>query len=342
MHHKAQPQKRVFSGIQPTGEIHIGNYLGALKNWVALQNDYQSVYCIVDLHAMTVPNVKELGSAILFTAAVCCAIGIDPRKTILFVQSDVPAHADLAWLLICHTYFGELRRMTQFKEKSGSSQENAGTGLFVYPALMAADILLYDTQIVPVGEDQKQHLELTRSLARRFNNAYGDMFIEPEPFIGKQAARVMALDDPLKKMSKSASSKQSYISLMDSDDQIAQKIKRAVTDSGADIVYDPHKKPAISNLLVIYSEFSGRSLRDLETTYAGKGYGVFKKELADVVVAAIAPIRGRIKELVDQREFLRTTLQEGSRRAADIANRKITFIKEQLHMGVHAVSEART
>lgn len=326
--------KRVFSGIQPTGEVHLGNYLGALKNWVKLQNEYDCVYCIVDMHAMTIPDPRSLGNAIQFTAAVCLALGIDPVKSILFVQSDVPAHAELAWILTCQTYFGELRRMTQFKEKSGKSQENSGAGLFVYPALMAADILLYDTHTVPVGEDQKQHLELTRTIARRFNNAYGSMFVVPDPYIGRQGARIMALDDPKKKMSKSSSSKQSYISLMDSDDQISQKIKRAVTDSGKDINYDPNKKPAISNLLDIYSEISGQSVKDIEKKFLGRGYGDFKKELAEVVVEGIRPIREKINDiLINQKDFLVKTLQDGANKAADISSKKIAMVRKILNMG---------
>lgn len=327
-------KKRVFSGIQPTGEVHLGNYLGALKNWVRLQDEYDPLYCIVDMHAMTVPNPQELKEAIHFTAAVCLAVGIDTSKSILFVQSDVPAHAELAWILICHTYFGELRRMTQFKEKTEKTKEQSGAGLFVYPALMAADILLYDTHVVPVGEDQKQHLELTRDIARRFNNAYGGGFVIPEPFIGKQAARIMALDDPARKMSKSSVSKQSYISLMDSDDQIVQKIKRAVTDSGKDIVYDHKKKPAISNLLDIYSEITGQKSADIEKKYHGKGYGDFKRDLADIVVQAVKPIREKITRiLTDQKDYLNKTLQEGARKAADLSSAKISNIKKILHMG---------
>lgn len=326
--------KRVFSGIQPTGEVHLGNYLGALKNWVKLQDEYDCIYCIVDMHAMTIPDPRELGNAIQFTAAVCLAMGINPNKSILFVQSDVPAHAELAWILTCHTYFGELRRMTQFKEKSGSSQEKSGAGLFVYPALMAADILLYDTHVVPVGEDQKQHLELSRTIARRLNNAYGNMFIVPESFIGKQAARIMALDNPQKKMSKSSASNQSYISLMDSDDQISNKIKRAVTDSGKYIVYDPDKKPAISNLLAIYSEISNEPLKNIEKQYHEKGYGEFKKDLAEIVVEAVKPIREKIVDILDnQRPYLIQTLKEGAQKAAEISSNKIAQARKILNMG---------
>lgn len=327
--------KRVFSGIQPTGEVHLGNYLGALKNWVKLQDEYTCIYCIVDMHAMTMPNPVELRTGIPFAAAVCIAIGIDPQKSILFVQSDVPAHAELAWLLTCHTYFGELRRMTQFKEKTGTHQEKSGAGLFVYPALMAADILLYDTHVVPVGEDQKQHLELTRTIARRFNNAYGEEFVVPEPYIGKQNARIMALDNPKKKMSKSTTSKQSYISLMDSDDEISNKIKRAVTDSGKDIVYNPDIKPAVSNLLAIYTELSGKPMHDIEKMYCGKGYGEFKKDLAEVVIAHIKPIREKVNDILNnQKDFLSRTLHDGAARAHDISSKKIAHIRNVLNMGL--------
>ncbi|MBD3272376.1 MAG: tryptophan--tRNA ligase [Elusimicrobia bacterium] len=326
--------KRVFSGIQPTGEVHIGNYLGALKNWVRLQDQYQSVYCIVDMHAMTIPDPAELKNSVLFTAAILLAIGIDSTKAMLFVQSDVAAHAELAWILTCHTYYGELRRMTQFKEKTGTSQEQSGAGLFVYPALMAADILLYDTHVVPVGEDQKQHLELTRTLARRFNNAYGKELIVPEAYIGKHGARVMALDNPKKKMSKSASSRHSYISLMDSDDEIARKIKRSVTDSGTDILYDPDTKPAVSNLLVIFSEFSGRPINELEKHYTGKGYRDFKNDLAEAAIDAIGPIRSKVTTLLkDDKRYILDTLTQGAEKASAIASAKINRIKEMLHMG---------
>ena len=265
--------KRVFSGVQPTGNIHIGNYLGALRQFVELQHENQCVYCIVDLHSITVPqNPKELRKHILDVAALYLAVGLDPEKSTVFVQSDVPGHAELSWILTCNSYTGELSRMTQFKDKSRGS-ESAPTGLFTYPVLMAADILLYDTDVVPVGNDQKQHIELCRDIAIRINNKYGKTFVVPEGRFLKEGARIMSLDDPSSKMSKSAENPLSRISLLDDEKTIKKAIMRATTDSEGAIYYDLENKPGISNLLNIYSSFSGMPVEDIVTRYEGRGDG---------------------------------------------------------------------
>ena len=269
--------KRVFSGVQPTGNIHLGNYLGALKQFVELQEDHECIYCIVDMHAITVPQDPEvLKEHILDVAALYLAVGVDPEKSIVFVQSDVPGHAELSWILTCNSYTGELSRMTQFKDKS-KNKESAPAGLFTYPILMAADILLYDTDVVPVGNDQKQHIELCRDLAVRVNGKYPDTFVIPDGRFLKEGARIMALDDPSKKMSKSAENIHSRISLLDDPAKIKKSIMKATTDSEGVIRFDTENKPGISNLLNIYSVLSGTSIADLEKKYEGKGYGDFKK-----------------------------------------------------------------
>ncbi len=306
-------KKRVFSGIQPSGIVHIGNYIGALKNWVTMQETHDCLYCIVDLHAITVPQKPaELHESILRTAAVTLAVGIDPEKSILFVQSDVAEHSELAWILNCFTYYGELSRMTQFKDKSTTRGQGTSVGLFTYPALMTADILLYDTHAVPVGEDQKQHLELAREIARRMNNTFENLFIIPEPFIGKHGARVMGLDDPKAKMSKSASSDMNYVSFTDTPDLIRKKIKRAVTDSGADITFDEEKKPAVSNLLSIYSALTNESVDEISARYNGKGYGAFKTDLAEVVVNALTALEQKMNDFLEDRSRLEMLLENGA------------------------------
>ena len=290
--------KRVFSGVQPTGNIHIGNYLGALRQFVELQHENQCVYCIVDLHSITVPqDPKELRKHILDVAALYLAVGLDPEKSTVFVQSDVPGHAELSWILTCNSYTGELSRMTQFKDKSRGS-ESAPTGLFTYPVLMAADILLYDTDVVPVGNDQKQHIELCRDIAIRINNKYGKTFVVPEGRFLKEGARIMSLDDPSSKMSKSAENPLSRISLLDDEKTIKKAIMRATTDSEGAIYYDLENKPGISNLLNIYSSFSGMPVEDIVNRYEGRGYGDFKKDLVEVTVDALRPIRERFSGAV--------------------------------------------
>jgi len=337
-------KKRVFSGIQPSGIVHIGNYVGALKNWAAMQADYDCLYCIVDLHAITVPqDPEELRKRILMTAATTLASGIDPEKSTLFVQSDVPEHGELSWILNCFIYYGELQQMTQFKDKSIVRGQGTSAGLFTYPALMAADILLYDTNAVPVGDDQRQHLELTRLAARRMNKTFAekpvgtekprDLFVVPDAFIGKFGARVMGLDDPAVKMSKSASSEYNYISLSDTPDTIRRKIKKAVTDSGTTIDYDEEKRPAVSNLVSIFAAFTDMSVPDVVKRFEGKGYGDFKKELAEAVVTGLAPIQMRIHEWLTDRERLEKILAEGAEKARALARPKMIDVRKRLGLG---------
>jgi tryptophanyl-tRNA synthetase len=315
-----QNRRRVFSGIQPSGTPHLGTYLGALKNWVSVQDDHDNFYCIVDLHAITVPqdpkvlryNVREL-------AAVFVAVGLDPGRSVIFRQSRVSAHAELAWLLNCIAKVGELSRMTQFKDKARKGgAEAASVGLYDYPVLMAADILLYNAHLVPVGEDQRQHLELARTLARRFNGLYGETFVVPEPMILDVGARVMGLDDPMKKMSKSSPTPASYIALLDEPDVIRRKIRRARTDSGTEILASPDK-PAITNLLGIYAATTGRPIPEIEAEYEGKGYGDFKKDLAEIVVEGLSPVREKAYALLDDPRGLDEILEAGAERAREVA-----------------------
>jgi len=325
--------KRVFSGIQPTGILTLGNYLGAMKQWVALQETHDCFYCVVNLHAMTVmPDAEELRENTLSVAAMLVAAGLDPDKVTLFVQSDVAEHAELGWLLQCMATFGELSRMTQFKEKSREKEVITG-GLFSYPALMAADILLYNTHLVPVGEDQRQHLELTRDIAQRFNNRYGGLFTLPEPFIPEVGGRIMSLDDPEKKMSKSNPNPNSYIGLLDPPDTIRQKIMRAVTDSGREIYYDPENKGAVSNLLTIYSLCSGKTIEALEKDYAGRGYGEFKKDLAEVVVECLKPIQARYNKLKESGN-INEILKNGAGKARAIAAPMMEKVRELMGLKV--------
>lgn len=325
--------KRVFSGVQPTGNIHIGNYLGALKQFVELQEDHECIYCIVDEHAITVPqDPKELREHILDVAALYMAIGIDPKKSIIFVQSQVPGHAELGWVLCCNSYTGELSRMTQFKAKSGG-KESVGTGLLTYPVLMAADILLYDTDIVPVGNDQKQHIELTRDLAIRINNKYGDTFVVPDGRFMKAGARVMALDDPTSKMSKSAENEHSRISLLDEDSKIKKSIMRATTDSDGELRFDPEEKPGVSNLLSIYSAFSGRSVEDILAGQQWRGYGDLKKELVAVTQEALAPIKKNYEEIRYSDELIRV-LDDGAERANAIAEPVMKRVRDRFGLGI--------
>jgi tryptophanyl-tRNA synthetase len=316
-----QNRQRVLSGIQPSGNLHLGNYLGALKNWVAIQDEYENYFCIVDLHALTVPqDPKVLRLKIREVAAVYLAVGIDPEKSVVFRQSRVSEHTELTWLLNCVARFGELSRMTQFKDKAQKGgADSASVGLYDYPVLMAADILLYNAHLVPVGEDQRQHLELTRTLARRFNNLYGETFVVPEPMILETGARVMALDDPTAKMSKSSPIPGSYIALLDDPDTIRRKIRRAKTDSGTEIIASP-EKPAITNLLDIYAATTGLTLSELEERYEGKGYGDLKKDLAEVLVEALSPIRERALELLDDPRELDELLEAGAERARKVAS----------------------
>lgn len=325
--------KRVFSGVQPTGNLHIGNYLGALRQFVDLQEENHCVYCIVDLHSITVEqDPAVLKEHILDIASLYMAVGVDPKKSIVFVQSTVPAHSELAWVLMCNSYTGELSRMTQFKQKSRDS-ESAPTGLFCYPVLMAADILLYDANIIPVGNDQKQHIELTRDIALRINNKYGETFVVPEGRFLREGARIMALDDPLSKMSKSAPNEASRISLLDEPGKIKKAIMRSTTDSDGEIRFDAEKKPGVSNLLNIYSSFSGKPVPEIEKQYAGQGYGTFKKDLVEIVVDSLAPIQERYREIRHARE-LKDLLREGAEKADAIARKTMDRVKERFGLGI--------
>ncbi len=323
----------VLSGIQPSGNFHLGNYLGAIRNWVNQQDDYTNYFCIVDLHSLSLATTREgMRQNIRNLANVLVASGIDPERSTLFVQSDVAAHSELCWILQSVTQFGELRRMTQFKDKGGGTDESVSAALFNYPVLMAADILLYDAEYVPVGEDQKQHLELTRDVAQRFNARYGDTFVIPKPDIKAEGARIMSLDDPSKKMSKSNPNPNSYIALSDTPDAIRKKIRRAVTDSGSEIVVDA-EKPALTNLISMYATLTGMTPADVQDAFVGKGYGAFKSELAEVVVAAIEPIQIRIAELEAQPEIIDGILQAGAEAAREYANVTLARARDRIGIG---------
>lgn len=325
--------QRVFSGIQPSGNFHLGNYLGAIRNWVRQQDRYSNTFCIVDLHALSLATTREgLRANIRNLANILLASGIDPGKSTLFVQSDVAAHSELCWILQSVTQFGELRRMTQFKDKSGGQDESVSSALFTYPVLQAADILLYDADLVPVGEDQKQHIELTRDIAYRFNQRYGETLVLPQPDIKKDGARIMALDDPSKKMSKSSPNPNSYIALGDTPDIIRRKIKRAVTDSGSEIVVDP-EKPALSNLISIYALLTDQTPEDVQEAFAGKGYGAFKSELGDIVVAAIEPIQQRLAELEASPGLVETVLRDGAVKAQGYAAGTMARVRDRVGLG---------
>lgn len=309
--------KRIFSGAQPTGNVHLGNYLGALRNWVALQHEYESFFCIVNLHAITVPqDPKLLAAKTLDLARIYLAVGIDPQVSTVFIQSDVPEHTELTWVLNCVARMSELERMTQYKDKARRQEENVAVGLFDYPVLMASDILLYQTDLVPVGVDQKQHLEFTRDLAIRFNRDYGETFLVPEPYIPKVGARIMSLSDPLKKMSKSDDDPYGCVMLMDDADTIQRKFKRAITDSGTEIRFD-ESRPAINNLLEIYHLITGKSQPEVEDHFAGKGYAQLKGQLAEVTVEFLRPIQQRVREITDDR--LEEILSAGRDKASQIA-----------------------
>ena len=308
--------------MQPTSDsLHLGNYLGALTQWVALQESYDALYCVVDLHALTVsPDPAVLRDRTRRTAAQYLAAGVDPARSILFVQSHVPEHAELAWILSCHTGFGEAGRMTQFKDKSlKQGADRTTVGLFTYPVLQAADILLYQADAVPVGEDQRQHLELTRDLAQRFNTTYGKTFTVPAPYIVKDTAKIADLQEPGAKMSKSASTPNGLIELLEPTNRIAKKIKSAVTDTGREIIYDPGNKPGVSNLLTIYAALTGRTIDDLTVAYDGKGYGDLKKDLAEIVVAFVEPIQQRTRMYLDDPAQLDKLLAIGGEKARSVS-----------------------
>ena len=324
--------KTIFSGIQPSGSLTLGNYIGALKQFVDLQHEYDCYFCIVDQHAITVPQDRlELRKNIKSLAALYIAAGIDPEKATIFIQSEVPAHAQAGWMMQCISYIGELERMTQFKDKS-AGKEAVSAGLLTYPPLMVADILLYNTDIVPVGDDQKQHIELTRDLAERFNKKYNDIFKIPEARIPKVGARVMSLQDPTKKMSKSDPNTKSFIALLDDPKVIEKKIKSAVTDSEGIVKFDVENKPGISNLLSIYSIFSKLPIADIEKKYEGKGYGDFKADLAEVVVNELKPIQDRYYELIDSTE-LDELLDQGAEKANRTANKMLRKMENAMGLG---------
>jgi tryptophanyl-tRNA synthetase len=325
---------RVLSGIQPTADsFHFGNYLGALRQWVALQEDFEPFFFIADLHALTVEHdPKTLASRTRAAVAQLVAAGVDPARSAIFVQSHLPEHAELAWVLNSLTGFGEARRMTQFKDKSAKGGEGAASvALFSYPILQAADILLYRPQYVPVGEDQRQHLELTRDLAQRFNHRYKKTFRLPEAYILKETAKITDLQEPTKKMSKSSSSPAGIIDLLEDPKVSAKKIRSAVTDSGSEVRFDEEAKPGVSNLLTIYSALTGRTIEDLEKDYAGKGYGDFKGDLADVVVEFVTPFRDRTLELLDDTEQLDALLRDGAERARAVASKTLSDVYD--HVG---------
>ncbi len=322
---------RVFSGVQPTGNLHIGNYFGAIKQWIDFQNDNDCFFCIVDLHAITVPyNEEKLANLILEKAIIYLAAGLDPEKVTIFVQSSVKEHTELAWLLNTITPLGELYRMTQYKEKSEKDKKNENAGLLNYPILMAADILLYDTELVPVGEDQKQHVELARDIARRFNNKFGETFVLPKEKLAKGGARIMSIADPLKKMSKSDTNKDASILLFDSEEDIRKKIKSAVTDTYKTIKYDKKKRPGISNLLDIYALVSEREINELEKEVKGKSYKEFKEELAHLLIEKLEPFRRKRDELLSREVYVREILNQGEKRARSLAESKMSEVRRKM------------
>ncbi|MBA2872114.1 tryptophanyl-tRNA synthetase [Anoxybacillus calidus] len=324
--------KTIFSGIQPSGVITLGNYIGAMKQFVELQNEYNCYFCIVDQHAITVPQDRlELRKNIRSLAALYLAVGIDPNKATLFIQSEVPAHAQAGWMLQCIAYIGELERMTQFKDKS-AGKEAVSAGLLTYPPLMAADILLYSTDIVPVGEDQKQHIELTRDLAERFNKRYGEIFTIPEARIPKVGARIMSLAEPTKKMSKSDPNKKAFITLLDDAKTIEKKIKSAVTDSDGIIKHDKENKPGITNLLNIYSILANKTIDELQKEYEGKGYGEFKADLAQVIIDTLTPIQEKYYNLMES-DLLDQVLDEGAEKANKVANKMLKKMENAMGLG---------
>ena len=324
----------LLSGVQPTNNLHIGNYIGALKQWTEIQHRYRCLFCVVDLHAITMPqDPQTLRANILNVAATYLAVGVDPARCHIFVHSEVSEHTELAWILSTMTKIAELVRMTQFKDKSNKQNENVGAGLFTYPALMAADILLYDTTVVPVGEDQLQHLELTRTLARRFNARFGETFVVPQSLVQKMGARIMALDDPTVKMSKSASSSNNFIALTDEPDVIRKKISRAVTDSGSTISYDETERPAIANLMTIYHHATGKTMKEIEKESDGKGYASFKTALAEAVIVMLAPIQKKLKKYQSDPAELSRILDAGRDAAKDLAEKKIKLVRERVGLG---------
>ena len=324
-------KKTMLSGIQPSGDLHLGNYLGAVKNWSALAEEFNCYYFMADLHSITVrQNPAELRRRSVAQLGQYIACGLDPEKNTLFIQSHVHEHAELGWILNCYTMFGELSRMTQFKDKSAKNAENINGGLFTYPALMAADILLYQADYVPVGEDQKQHCELTRDIAIRFNNLYGETFKVPEPYIPKVGARIMSLGNPTSKMSKS--DPQGCVFLMDSPEEIARKFKRAVTDSDTEhcVRYAPQEKPGVANLMSIYSSVTGKSFEEIEREFDGKGYGVFKPAVGEAVIETLRPIREEAQRMISDKAYLQEVYTEGAKKASAIARRTLRKVYKRV------------
>ena len=327
-------KKTILSGVQPSGNLTIGNYLGAIRNWETLQNEkyeeYNSLYCVVDMHAITVRQTPaELRRRTMETVAIYLAAGIDPAKSLIFVQSHVPAHAQLSWVLNCYTMFGELSRMTQFKDKSAKNAQNINAGLFTYPALMAADILLYQADLVPVGIDQKQHLELTRDIAERFNQIYGNTFVVPEPYMPKTGAKICSLADPSKKMSKSDENPNACVLMLDPKDDIIRKFKRAVTDSDTVVRY-AEGKDGINNLMTIYSCFTGKTFEEIEREFEGKGYGDFKMAVGEACADGLAPLQAEFKRLMADKAYLETLMRENADQASYIARKTLSKVYRKI------------
>ena len=326
----SQPKKRLFSGIQPTGTLTLGNYIGALRNFKLLEDEFDCMFSVVDMHALTVrQNPTELRQNCLKVMSLYLAVGLNPEKSLIYFQSHVSGHAELGWILDCFTYMGELSRMTQFKDKSAKHEDNINAGLFTYPSLMAADILLYQTDVVPVGEDQRQHLELTRDIAIRFNNAFGETFVVPEGYIPKVGARIRSLQDPERKMSKS-DPEDTYIAILDDPTIIRKKLRRAQTDSENSVVYAPDTKPGISNLISIMSAITGQSMDAISAEYDGKGYGVFKDAVADAVIAELEPIQQRYKTIISDKAYLSEVMTTNAQRASALAQRTLSKVRRRI------------
>jgi len=326
--------KRIFSGVQPSGTLHIGNYLGAIRHWVDRQDDGENIFCIVDLHAITIArDPKELREHIYTLAMLFFACGIDPQKSSVFIQSHIKEHAELAWLLTCNTPMGWLKRMTQFKDKAGKKQDQASAGLFTYPTLMAADILLYQTTEVPVGDDQKQHVELTRDIAESFNSKYGDVFTMPQPVIPTSGARIMGLDDPTAKMSKATQFPNRYISMLDDPKVIRKKIARATTDSAPEIIFNDQMGEGVQNLLTIFKLFSGETDVQIRARFEGKQYGELKKVLGDLVVEKLAPIQERVADMKKNMDHVEKILKEGADRIRPLAEKTVRDVKQAMGLG---------
>ena len=330
MDNSSDKKQLIYSAIQPSGMLTLGNYLGALRNWVKLQEQFDCIYTVADLHAITVrQQTAAFRKQILETYALLIAVGIDPQKSLLFIQSHVAAHSQLSWILSCYTQFGELSRMTQFKDKSAKHADNVNAGLFTYPSLMAADILLYKADLVPVGADQKQHLEITRDIAARFNNIYGDVFTVPDGYIPKVGARVMSLQDPTRKMSKSDENVNAWVAILDKPEDIMRKFKRAVTDSEAEVAFR-EGKDGVNNLMGIYSAITGKSLEAITAEFAGKGYGDFKTAVGEAVVEELRPVRERFEELMKNRDYLQDSWREGAKRAESIAFKTLSKVMKKI------------